>query len=113
MSHDYPASDLVPAVLLCVLGLAWAGGAAGLWWAAPVAVVVGAFLAATARFGRAERNLGLLALAALGIAGLYGMVLTATVPDSALLAPLALGTGAGIAASRLYVVARPTVERPA
>jgi hypothetical protein len=89
--------------MLCVFGLLWAERLTELWWAAPVAVVVGAFLAVTDRFGRPEWPVGLLALAGLGVVGLYAMVFTATVPDPALLAPVALGIGAGMAASRLYL----------
>lgn len=102
MSHDHTAGVLAPAVVLCVFGLLWAEGLAGLWVAAPVAAVAGALLVVTRRFGREEWHLGLLALAGLGIAALYAMAFTATVPSESLLAPVALGLGVGLAGSHLY-----------
>lgn len=114
MSRDRLASDLVPAVVLCAVGFAWAESVVGLWWAAPVAVVVGAFLAVTDRFGRAEYDVGLLVLAGLGILALYAMAFIATVPSETRLAPLALGLGVGIAGRRLCVLVGPAArERPA
>jgi hypothetical protein len=113
VSRDHLAAILVPAAMLCVFGLLWAERLTGLWWAAPVAVVVGLFLAVTDRFGPPEWLAGLLALAGLGIAALYAMVFTATVPDPTSLAPAALGIGVGMAASRLYLrFGRSRTERP-
>jgi len=100
--------------MLCLFGLVLAEGIAGLWWAVSVAVTVGAFLAVTDRLGRPEWPVGLLALAGVGTAALYAMAFTATVPDPAQLAPVALGVGVGIVASQLYLhVAGSAVEQPA
>jgi|GEM_PF-2122291 len=121
MSRERSGRELVPAVLFCVLGVAWAGSAGmgtpggAQWWVAPVvAVVVVPFLVVTDRFGRPEHNWGFLVLAGLGTLALYGMAFTASVPSHTLLGPLGVGLGVGIGASQLYVLrVRPATERPA
>jgi peptidoglycan/LPS O-acetylase OafA/YrhL len=66
----------------------------------------------TNRFGRPEWNLGLLAIAGFALVGLYVILFTGgTIPSESLLAPLSLGTGLGMVACSLYLIAiRPALQ---
>jgi len=98
------AAELLPATMLCVMGVLWTDSSSSLLWAAPTAVVVGAGLAVTARFGQANRNLGPIVVAGVAVLALYGMIFTGYVPSIHRIAPLVAGTGLGIAARPLYAV---------